>query len=426
MGNIAMNDSSSSRLNCDPIQKTESSAKLIFARLSLLMLAEFFVFGAWFATLGLVLFTVNQAGIIGYAYMLCAVAAIVSPLTLGAIGDRFISSEKVLALLHLVGGGIQLALPSIIASGDSNKILLFIFLYMFCFQPTLGLVNSLSFENLKGKPNAFPYLRIFATGGWVLAGVFVGWLGYSASTGIFTVAGISSILLGLYSFSLPCATPAAKMANEKSSFWDAIGGQSFKLFRDRSFSILMICALLTSISLGFYNTFASNFIGALGIQNVAGVLSLGQLSEVIFIISVPFVINRIGMKWSLLMGMMMWGLRFILFILAANGYSQTNAIVGVALHGICNDFFLIISAMYIDRLAPVSLKAQAQSWLIIMISGFGAVFGSGISGSIYGSTVKADSVATWTSLWTIPIGIALVTSVIWILGFKENKNEVQN
>ncbi|WP_316677831.1 MFS transporter [uncultured Tolumonas sp.] len=419
-----MNDSAQSRLNCDQTHQIESPVKFIFARLSTLMLAEFFVFGAWFATLGLVLFTVGQSSIIGYAYMLCAVAAIVSPLTLGAISDRFISSEKILALLHIIGGGIQLALPSVIASGNSNKILLVIFLYMFCFQPTLGLVNSLSFENLKGKPNAFPFLRVFATGGWVLAGLFIGWLGYSSSTGIFTVAGISSILLGLYSFTLPCATPAAKVANEKSSLWDAMGGQSFKLFRNRSFSVLMICALLTSISLGFYNTFASNFIGALGIQNVAGVLSLGQLSEVIFIISVPFVINHIGMKWSLLIGMMMWGLRFVLFIMSANGYSQTNAIVGVALHGICNDFFLIISAMYIDRLAPVSLKAQAQSWLIIMISGFGAVFGSGIAGSVYGSTVKTDSVATWTSLWMIPIGIAIVTSIIWVIGFKENKSEI--
>ncbi|MDK4549236.1 MFS transporter [Enterobacter roggenkampii] len=196
--------------------------------------------------------------------------------------------------------------------------------------------------------------------------------------------------------------------------------KSFVLFRHRGFAVLMACALLTSISLGFYNTYASPFIGSLGVQNVAAVLALGQLSEIIFILSVPFVIKRIGMKWALLVGMSMWGIRFIMFILAAQGHTWT-AVVGVGLHGICNDFFLIISAMYIDRLAPAEMKVQAQSWLIIAISGFGAAFGSLISGTVYSGTVDIEIVQSWIPLWSIPIGIAVVTSVIWLIGFKEKK-----
>lgn len=388
----------------------------IFSRLSILMLLEFFVFGSWFTTMGLVLFTYNLGSVIGLAYTLCAIAAIISPLALGAIGDRFISSEKVLGFLHVLGGILQFFLPGLVAAGDHNATLLFLFLYMLCFQPTVGLVNSLSFHNLGPKADWFPYLRLFATGGWVVAGVVVGMLGYSSTTGIFYVAGVSSILLGLYSFTLPRTEPQAK--TRKFHLLDALGAKSFVLFRHRGFAVLMVCALLTSISLGFYNTYAPPFIGSLGIQNVAALLALGQLSEIIFILSVPFVIKRIGMKWALLIGMSMWRIRFIMFILAAKGHTWT-AVVGVGLHGICNDFFLIISAMYIDRLAPAEMKVQAQSWLIIAISGFGAAFGSLISGTVYSETVNTAVVQSWIPLWSIPIGIAALTSLIWFFGFKD-------
>ncbi|MFA8091437.1 MFS transporter [Klebsiella oxytoca] len=388
----------------------------IFSRLSILMLLQFIVFGSWFATMGLVLFTYKLGSIIGMAYTLCAIAAIISPLVFGAIGDRFISSEKILAILHILGGTVQFMIPALIVSGNSNLILMFIFIYMIFFQPTQGLVNSLSFKHLGNKSDLYPYLRLFATGGWAVGGFIVGILGFSSTIGIFYVAGISSIILGLYSFTLPRTYPTAK--KQRFNVLDALGFRSLQLFKHKNFAILMICALLTSISLGVYNTYASTFIGALGIPSVASVMALGQISEVAFIVLVPFVIKRIGMKWALLVGMAMWGIRFIMFILAAKGHHWT-AIVGVGLHGICNDFFLIISAMYIDRLAPPELKVQAQSWLIIAISGFGAAFGSLISGYVYSITVDPAQVYSWITLWSIPISIAVLTSIIWLIGFKE-------
>lgn len=395
-----------------------STPKYIFSRLSFLMLLQFIVFGSWFATMGLVLFTYKLGSIIGLAYTLCAIAAIFSPLVFGALGDRFISSEKILGCLHIFGGAMQFILPGLVAAGNSYAILLVVFLYMIFFQPTQGLVNSLSFQHLGKKGDLFPYLRLFATGGWAIGGFIVGILGYSSTVGIFYVAGAASILLGIYAFTLPKTMPKAK--SKKFNLLDALGFRSLELFKHKSFAVLMICALLTSISLGVYNTYASPFIGVLGIPGVASVMALGQLSEVAFIVLVPFVIKRIGMKWALLIGMSMWGIRFIMFILAANGHHWT-AIVGVGLHGICNDFFLIISAMYIDRLAPLEMKVQAQSWLIIAISGFGAAFGSIISGYVYSITVDSSLVQSWITLWTIPIVISLLTSIIWLIGFNERK-----
>ncbi|SPB18192.1 Putative nucleoside transporter YegT [Caballeronia novacaledonica] len=400
-----------------------SHAKATFLRLSIMMLLEFILFGSWFATLGLVLATYKLPAIIGPAYSLSAVAAVVSPVFLGAIGDRYLSSQKLLGLTHLLGGALMLALPALVKAGDAKMTLIAIFAYMLCFQPTLGLTNSIAFRHLGKSEKAFPYLRIFATVGWVIAGLTVGAMGLSASTGVFTFAAVVSFVLGVYSFTLPSTPPSAK--NAKFSIGDLIGSKSFVLFKDRNFATLIFCAFLTSISLGVYNSFASPYLGALGISNVAGVLAIGQASEVIFIISVPFVLRKLGLKWALLLGMGMWGVRFILFALAAE-HQPNLAIIGVALHGICNDFFLILSAMYIDRMTPPELKVQAQSWLIMAISGFGSAAGSYISGTIFGATVAQHpeaGAAAWTYIWLVPIVAAVVTAVLWIAFFKPSKEQ---
>ncbi|MGF6876942.1 MFS transporter [Paraburkholderia sp. MM5477-R1] len=393
-------------------------AKVTFLRLSVMMLLQFILFGSWFATLGLVLATYKLPGIIGAAYTLSAIAAIVSPVFLGAIGDRYLASQKVLGLAHLVGAALMLTLPSLVKAGDANMTLVVIFVYMMCFQPTLGLSNSIAFRHLGKSDKAFPFLRVFATVGWVIAGLTVGAMGLSASTGVFTFAAVVSLLLGLYSFTLPATPPCAKGA--KFSMGDLIGAKSFVLFKDRNFAVLILCAFLTSISLGVYNTFASPYLGVLGISNVAGVLAIGQASEVLFIISVPFVLHKLGLKWALLLGMGMWGVRFVLFAMAADGHPSL-AVIGVALHGICNDFFLILAAMFIDAVAPPELKVQAQSWLIIAISGFGSAAGSFISGTIFGATVAQHpeaGAAAWNYIWLVPIVSAVITAVIWIAFFR--------
>ena len=408
-----------------PSDETVSSNKTVFARLSAMMLLEYIVFGSWFATLGLVLATHGLPTIIGLAYALAGVAAIVSPMFLGAIGDRFLASHKLLGLAHAAGGVVLLLLPSIVGAARGTLVLVFVFVYMLFFQPTLALTNSIAFRHLGSNQRLFPYIRVFGTIGWIVAGLAVGAMGLSASTGVFVVAAIMSFVLAVYSFTLPATPPAAR--GVKFAIGDFFGSKAFVLFRQRNFVILIICSLLTAISLGTYNSFASPYLGALGIENVAGVLAIGQISEVVFIVTIPFVLARLGMKYALLTGMLLWGVRFVLFAAAAGGHHWL-AVVAIALHGICNDFFLILGAMYVDRIAPIQIKAQAQSLLILVIAGVGSSLGSLAAGWVYGATVASgtdSSPAAWTPVWFEPITAAAITAILWLCLFRYSRSEEQ-
>lgn len=385
------------------------------------MLLEFIVFGSWFATLGLVLATNGLDSIIGVAYSFAALGAIFSPMLLGSIADRFISSQKVLAAVHAIGGVLLLFMPSLVASGNGGVLLTVIFIYMLFFIPSLGLTNSIAFRHLAGNDRLFPYIRVFGTLGWIVAGLGVGWAGLSASTGIFVVAAVTSFALAVYAVTLPKTPPVG--GGKRFSIGDLVGSKSWVLFRQRNFVIFGICALLTTVCLATYNAYAAPFLGALGIENVAGVLTIGQISEVVFIVTIPWVLIRLGMKWALLGGMLMWGIRFVLFTIAGGGDLPWVAIVGIALHGICNDFFLILGAMYVDQVAPVALKAQAQSFFLFVSTGLGAFLGSLVAGQVYNAVVGPsiaagqNDLSAWSALWLLPIGASALTAVLWIVFF---------
>lgn len=390
----------------------------LFVQLTVMMLLEFAVFGSWFATVGLVLATNGLATVIGTAFTLAAVAAIVSPMLLGALGDRFLPSQKALGLAHLLGGVTMLFLPTAVRAGGGGLVLTLTFVYMLFFQPTLGLTNAIAFRHLGANQRRFPYVRVFGTVGWVVAGAVVGWLGLSSSPNLFYATALISFALGVYAFTLPNTPPPAK--GVRFSVGDLVGVKAFRLLRHRNFTVLMVCALFTSVSLGVYNTYASSYAGALGFSNVAGTLALGQASEVAFIVTIPFVLKHVGMKWALFAGMCMWAVRFALFVQASNG-SHAVAITAVLLQGICQDFFLVLAAMYIDEVAPVELAAQAQSMLILVVSGFGQCIGSLTSGWIYDATVgaQAHSVpADWNTIWSLPIASAAVAALVWAFFFR--------
>lgn len=393
----------------------------LFLRLTVMMLLEFLVPGSWFATFGLVLATYKMATVIGTAYSLAAVAAIVSPMFLGALADRFVSSQKALATAHLIGGVLMLCLVPVVRSGDAALTLVILFAYNLFYQPTVGLATSISFRHLGENQRVFPYIRVFGTIGWVVAGFGVGLLGLSSSVGMFYVTAIASFVYGVYAFTLPKTPPPAK--GVRFSLGDIVGSKAFVLFRNRNFAVLMVCALLTGISLGVYNSYASPFLGALGMHNVASLLAIGQASEVAFIVSIPFVLKRIGMKWGLLLGMITWAVRLSVFIAAIDGHNWLT-IVGIALQGICNDFCLVLAALYIGRVAPAEISAQAQNMLILAISGLGALIGSYVTGQIYNSTVAvhaASDTSTWTVVWILPIAAALVAAVLWACVFRESR-----
>jgi len=382
-----------------------------------MMFLEFAVFGSWFATLGLVLSANGAASVIGQAYFLAAIAAIVSPLFMGAVGDRHLAPRNLLCLLHAASAAVIACIPSVLQAGNWPLTLTLIFVNMFFFQPTLGLVNAIALVDLGAHQRIFPYVRVFGPIGWASAGFLVGSMGLSASTGVFYFAAASSALLSLVALTLPYNAPPG--AGAKFSLGDLIGAKAFVLFRDRRFAVLMGCALLTSISLGIYNTFTSPFLAALGLKNVAGVMALGQISELVFIMTIPWAISRIGIKWALLLGMGLWGVRFALFILAAHGPIGA-AFLSVILHGVCSDYFIVIAAMFIARCAPPQFAAQAQSWLVLMISGFGAAIGSAVSGRIHGSLViphAAQGAIAWVPLLLVPVILGAITSLVWIVLF---------
>jgi nucleoside transporter len=400
-----------------------SAQRVLFAQLMAMTWLEYAVFGSWFATVGLVFAKNGLASSIGTAYTLAAVAAIVSPMLLGALSDRFLASQKALGIAHLAGGLLMLALPPAVKAADGTLALLLVFLYMTFFQPTLGLSNSIAFRHLGDDQRRFPYIRVFGTVGWVVAGFAVGGLGLSSSTGLFYATAVLSFALGLYSFTLPATPPPAKGA--RFSLRDLVGAESFRLLRHRNTAVLMACALLTGISLGVYNTYASPYLGALGIGDVASVLALGQASEVVFIVTIPFVLKRFGMKWGLLAGMCMWAVRLLLFIEAAQS-GHAVAITAILLQGVCNDFFLVLAAMYLGEIAPIELGAQAQSMLILMVSGFGAFVGAFVSGRIYDATVGAEQhpgPGDWDAIWVLPICTALAAAVVWTLFFRHPRGQ---
>ncbi|MFT4213464.1 MAG: MFS transporter [Microbacterium sp.] len=399
----------------------------LFTRLCVMMLLQFIVFGSWFATLGLVLATNGLGEIVGVAYSFAALGAIFSPMLLGAIADRFVASQRVLGAIHAIGGILLLFMPGLVGSGDGGVLLTLIFVYMLFFIPSLGLTNSIAFRHLKGNDRLFPYIRVFGTLGWIVAGLGVGWSGLSASTGVFIVAAVASFALAVYAFTLPHTPPVG--GGPRFSIGDLVGAKSWVLFRQRNFVVFGICALLTTVCLSTYNAYASAFLGALGIENVAGVLTIGQISEVVFIVTIPFVLTWLGMKWALLGGMVMWGIRFVLFAVAAGNEVPWLAIFGIALHGICNDFFLILGAMYVDQVAGPALKAQAQSYFLFVSTGLGAFLGSLVAGQVYNAVV-APSVAAgendlsaWATLWILPIAASVLAAIVWIAFFRMNEHK---
>lgn len=413
-----MTSPASSRTDPAPEQLGQSGGAGLFLRLAAMMFMHFVVFGSFNATLGLVLSTHGLASVIGIAFSVQALAAVASPMLLGAIGDRFLPSQRVLGIAHLIGGALLLVMPYIIGIGDGVLTLGMIFLYMVFLQPTLALTNQITLRHLGGNSRVFPYIRVFGTAGWVVVGLAVGAAGLSASTGVFVVGAVASFLLGLYAFTLPNTPPAARGA--RFSFGDIVGSRAFVLLRDRNFLVFSICILLTCVPLGMYNSYASPFLAAVGVQNVAGVLSIGQVSELVFIVTIPFVLRVFGMKWSLLFGMLMWGVRFAVFVVAAQGVPWV-AIAGVALHGICSDFFLILGAMYVNAVAPVQLKARAQSYFIFLTSGLGTFLGSLTGNFVYNLSVGASAhpaLGDWAALWAIPIAVSVVVSILFIALFR--------
>ncbi len=432
-------------------------------RISVMMFLQFFIWGAWFATLYLVLGGHGMGSIIGDSYSTAPVAAIIAPLFLGLIADRFFSSERVMAVLLLLGGAMMLMVPGAVAAGNAKLVFWLFTGHMLCYMPTLGLGNTIAFTNL--PRDVFPKVRVWGTIGWIVAGLVAGFLGWSASTNLFWMAGIASVVLGVYCFTLPHTPPPS--AGQPINLRAVLMLDAFKMLTKPAFAVFMFCSLLICIPLAYYFANTSGFLSNMGFEQPVSVMTIGQMSEIFFMLLVPFFFRKLGVKWMILIGMLAWVLRYALFAFGAPEQVVWMLFAGIALHGICYDFFFVTGFMYTDRSAPKEIRGQAQSMLVFFTQGvgmfigyklaahqlkpvegatkeLGAAIASGRSSetlsfseqlsnmfavkmpSTVDDTLITKAAELWKAYWLLPAGMAAAIAVIFFIAFRDRTVEAKD
>lgn len=391
-----------------------------------MMFLEFFIWGAWFVTMGTYLKSILAEDVqVGTAYSTQSLGAIIAPFIIGLIADRFFAAQKILGFLHILGGNL-LWFASTALSFES--FFPFILGYMIAYMPTLALVNSISFKQMEDPSKQFPPIRVFGTIGWIIAGLVIGWLNWEQKGNLvltFKMASIASIVLGLFSFTLPHTPPAKK--GEKTSFGDIVGLDAIGLLKNKSYFIFFLASVAICIPLAFYYNFTNQFLNELKVNAAAGIQSLGQVSETLFMIAMPFFFIRLGVKKMLAIGMIAWVIRYLFF---AYGYIDNNywmLIGGIILHGICYDFFFVTGQIYTDKLAGERFKSAAQGFITLATYGLGMLIGSIISGMVVGKYAITTTSHKWDIIWLIPAAIAGAVVVLFILFFNDKtKAEVKS
>lgn len=410
------------------VSTTESSGKqnvqyrLLVPRLSLMMFLQFFIWGSWSVTLGLVMSQHNMSLLIGDAFSAGPIASILSPFVLGMLVDRFFASQKVMAVMHLAGAAILWFVPQALVAQNGALLIGLLFGYTLCYMPTLALTNNIAFHSLSDKDKTFPVVRVFGTIGWIVAGIFIGVTGISDTTGIFTLAAVISVILALYSLTLPNTPAPAKGLPVKVR--DLFCADAFALLKVRHFFVFSLCATLISVPLGTYYAYTASFLADAGVGDVSTAMSFGQMSEIFFMLVIPFLFRRLGVKYMLLIGMCAWFVRYAFFAVGISEEGRFLLYLGILLHGVCYDFFFVVGFIYTDRIAGEKVKGQAQSMIVMFTYGIGMLLGSQISGALYNRLVAGQTVPqAWTTFWWIPAVAAAVIAVIFLFSFKYDDKE---
>ncbi|QDT65119.1 nucleoside permease [Calycomorphotria hydatis] len=421
---------------------------MLITRLSIMMFLQYFVWGAWYVTLGTYLSTASGAdgqrlfsdAFVGDAYGTDAIAAMIAPLVIGLIVECFFSSERVLAVLHMTGA-VLLYLVSTFTS--PSLVYLGILAHFMCYMPTISLTTSLSFENLDNPQKTFPYIRVFGTIGWIVAGILISWiklttdgfvLSFSTEAGTpiepttlpLKIAAVVQFVLGIYCFSLPHTPPKAK--GRPASIQNLLGFDAFSVFKKPGVTAFIIAAILICIPLKFYYTWTNAFLNEIGIANAAAKMTLGQMSEIGFMLLLPLAFARLGIRWILAIGMACWAIRYVLFAFGDAGANIWMLYVGILLHGICYDFFFVAGQIHLDQQAPPDRRASVQGLLTFLTLGVGMFLGSLVSGRIVESfTVVTEAnpqgVHSWESIWLIPAALAAVVTVGFLIFFRSPPEE---
>ena len=398
----------------------------VFVRLCIMMFLQFFVWGAWYVTAPNFLSTIGfGASDFSWTYSVGPLAGIIAPLFIGMIADRFFSAQKVLAVLHLAGGGLMLYATTQM-TGDApsaDLINIIFFVYMLTYFPTLALTNTVAMKNMTNSDKQFPYVRVFGTIGWIAAGFALTFLKIETTIEMFYLTSGAAVLLGVFSFGLPATPPNT---DSQVTMGQLLGIDAFKILKDKNYLIFIVSSVLICIPLAFYYQIASRVVEMVELP-IGLTMSYGQISEILFMLLVPVMLVRLGVKKMLAIGMLAWAVRYGLFAYGASSQQTLMVIAGVALHGICYDFFFVTGQMYTDKKAPESIRAQAQGLLVMLTLGIGMLIGAQVAGAIEtyctpaGSTDLAD--IDWKTLWGIPAIFAVGVLAFFVVAFKDDPPE---
>ncbi len=403
-------------------------------KLSFMMFLEFFIWGAWFVTLG----TFLAANLTASGSQTAAVfstqswGAIIAPFIIGLIADRYFNAEKILGILHLIGA---ILMYQMYKASDITVFYPYVFAYMVLYMPTLALVNSVSFNQMKDPEKEFSTIRIWGTLGWIAAGLLISYYFHwdsQAGTGAgllkntFLMAGIASLVLGVFSFALP-KTPPKVATGEKVKVSELLGLDALKLLKDKNFLIFFVSSILICIPLAFYYQNANLFLSTIGVDNPTGKMTIGQASEVLFLLFIPIFFKKFGFKKTILVGMIAWAIRYVFFAYGNAGELSFMLILGIALHGICYDFFFVSGQIYTNSKAGERFKSSAQGLITLATYGIGMLIGFAIAGMIKDSYAYADgSGFDWKMIWIIPAVIAFVVFLLFALLFNDKTKTETN